>query len=80
MFIQALGIGLGIGIVHAACLFALLLAARSNARAREDTTLELMRERNGLDRQKVAALDAIGKLLHQEELDSDEKPDKTNVG
>lgn len=56
MFFQAVGVGLGVGVVHAAVLFVVLCLARSNARNREDETLALMRERNDLDRQKVEAL------------------------
>jgi hypothetical protein len=65
-FVEAIGIGIGIGGVHAAGLFVVLFAARKNAQKQEGEasymqteTLDLMRERNELDRRKVAALEAI---------------------
>lgn len=68
MFWQAVGVGLGIGIVHSAALFFVLFAARTNAKRGEDDTLELMRERNELDRQKVAALQSLrnGTITNEE--------------
>ena len=57
--LQALGIGLGIGVVHAAVLFAVMILARTNAKKREDDTLAMMRERNDLDRDKVELLRVI---------------------
>ena len=66
MFWQAVGVGVGIGIVHSSALFVVLALARSNAKKREDEaeiinneTMDLMRERNELDRQKVVALELL---------------------
>ena len=57
--LQALGIGLGIGVVHAAILALVMILARTNARDRENYTLALMRERNDLDSDKVDLLRVI---------------------
>ena len=55
-----IGIGLGVGVVHSIAIACVLLMARTNARSRENDMLDLMRERNDLDRQKVSALRSLG--------------------
>lgn len=59
MFWDAIGIGIGVGIFHASLLFVVLVLVRTPAKTQAKETLELMRERNELDRQKVAALEFI---------------------
>ena len=63
MLIQAFGFGLGVGIVHTAVLSLVLFLARSSERNREEETLGLMRERNSIDREKVAALQLIARMM-----------------
>ena len=61
--LKAVCCGVGIGVVHAACLGVVLCIARRNARDREDETIKLMQERNGLDEEKVDVLrDILGVL------------------
>lgn len=51
-FLEALGIGLGVGLVHTAML---MIGSNANKKG-NDESLKLMRERNELDRHKVSAL------------------------
>ena len=62
MFWVAIGVGLGIGIVHTAVLLTVIVLARSNAKKQETETLDLMRERNEIDAQKVAAINRIADI------------------
>lgn len=57
--LEALGVGLGIGVVHTAVLSVVLFFARRNTRDRDNDVLSLMRERNDLDRRKVELLRVI---------------------
>ena len=61
--LQAIGFGIGAGIVHCVALAAVLVLARTNAKNREDETLDLMRQRNDLDNQKVVTLMRIADAL-----------------
>lgn len=59
MFWTAIGVGLGIGIVHVTVLVLVQTLIKTPAKTQADETIELMVERNEIDRQKVAALDCI---------------------
>lgn len=63
MCLQSIGIGIGVGVVHASILFLVMLAARTNAKRQENDTLELIRERNALDRDKVGWLEEIAEAI-----------------
>ena len=63
MFWTAIGIGLGIGIVHTAVLLTVMVLARRSAKTEANDTVGLMRERNEIDRQKVLALNLIAEYL-----------------
>ena len=72
MLWQAVGVGLAIGVVHAACVFVVLAVARKNVRRREDESIGLMRERNELDKDKIAALQGIcDRLSERRSVDSE---------
>lgn len=60
MILQAIGVGLGVGIVHSVLLFLVIVGTRTREQKQSAETLRLMRERNSIDRQKVEALRAIG--------------------
>ena len=63
MFWVAIGVGLGIGAVHAAVIFVVMALVRKSATTQANESIELMRERNELDTQKVAALNWIAESI-----------------
>jgi hypothetical protein len=65
MFWQALGFGVGVGIVHCSMLFVILFLARLNTRSRENETLDLMRERNAIDASVAEGIHGIRDAIRE---------------
>lgn len=58
-FFEAVGIGIGVGVVHASMLLITTFLSRRVASKGESETIRLMRERNDLDAKKVILLKEI---------------------